>query len=167
MVKAVQLLALSLNSFSFRGFATSSSSTSLRPIAATNRSAFNHHLHITRASSTYTQSKASTDQILLSSFTSLEITVYSILLDLNAEINRWSWSIMRSDPIKFTTRKCSITPISPTPWSTSVRFFLVNHTHLYIYECMYVYLCVHLYSGMNTTHANWGFFCLVVNVLGF
>ncbi|GFY99473.1 similar to FRAGILE HISTIDINE TRIAD [Actinidia rufa] len=60
MVKAVQLLALplSISLSSFRGFVIPSSSTSLRPVAATNRSGFNHHLHITRVSSTYTQSKA-------------------------------------------------------------------------------------------------------------
>ena len=47
------------------------------------------------------------------------------------------------------------------------KSYTLIYIYIYIYEYMYVYLCVHLYNGMNTTHANWGFFCLVVNILGF
>ncbi|KAH7863160.1 hypothetical protein Vadar_014088 [Vaccinium darrowii] len=61
MVKAFQLLAPSLSSV--RSFISLYSSTGLRPIAA-NNSAFNRHLLIARASSTYTRSKMESEHYM-------------------------------------------------------------------------------------------------------
>ena len=159
MVKALQLpLSLSSSLCYFRGFVTPSSSTilRLRPIATTKTSAFNHRLCITRASSssTYTQSKASTDQILLQFIHFLGNYIKFCWIWLGKY--RWSRSIIRSDPIKFTTRECSITPISPTPWSTSVLFCLVNHIFMNVCTCMCVSVCICIMAWHEHTHANWG-----------